>query len=142
MSIRPAKRVLQALCVAIGVASLSPITTYAAEPEQVARCFFVYAPIYEVAKRRSDQALLAYATPRMTWLAGYFEANRNNKVVADHFKASVAANKAAGMRLEDQVVKSLDDRAAGVPGAVQALTKALKPAAECDQALDLQGKGS
>ncbi|HBP6526435.1 TPA: hypothetical protein L6A81_12415 [Pseudomonas aeruginosa] len=140
MIIRPAKRVILALCLALGGASVTPITTYAAEPEQVARCFFVYSPIYEVAKRRSDQALLAYATPRMAWLAGYFEANRNNKVVADQFKASGTANKAAGIRLEGQVVKSLDDRAAGIPGADEALTKALKPAEECDQALDLQGK--
>lgn len=137
-----AKEMILALSMAIGVSVLSPSTTFAAEPEQVARCFFVYAPILEVAKRRSDQALLAYATPRMTWIAGYIDANRGNKVFADQFKAGVPANKAAGIRLEEQLVKSLDDRAAGVPGADQALSKALEPAAACDQATGLLGAGT
>lgn len=110
-------------------AGTAPIT---ATPEQVSHCFFVYAPIMEVAKRNGAKPLIDYALPRMSWMSGYFEAKQGDANFQQIFTEHGAENKAFGIALEHKLTPVVIAVREGRKDAVVTLQSVLTPARECD----------
>lgn len=74
----------------------------------ISRCFFVYAPIFQVGRDRPHTELFQFGQPRVAWVGGYVQANRDNPTFKRVFEANLDANKRAGIKIEETLVQALN----------------------------------
>lgn len=86
--------------------------TWAADPtyQTISRCFFVYAPIAQVGRDYSHAELFQFGQARVSWIGGYIQANQSNLAFKQVFESSLAANKRAGIQIENALISALDNR--------------------------------
>lgn len=97
----------------------------------VSRCFFVYAPMYEVSGRINDILLRSYATQRLMYVRGVLEASKTDPLFKQIFENNLPRNKAAGMSIEEKLVE------ARRTGNTDGYNKEISRAAVCDKELGL-----
>jgi hypothetical protein len=98
----------------------------------ISRCFFVYAPMYEVSAKLGDSKLRSYATQRMMYLRGIMESSQSDPVFKRVFEMNLAKNKSAGTRIEDSLIEANRNRDA------ERYNRTMSLATMCDQELGLQ----
>jgi len=76
----------------------------------IARCFFVYAPLYQVAKKMNDEKLLNYSLQRMMYLKGLLGTLKDDGKFKVIFEKNLKKNKADAQLIEDDLIKSLYEK--------------------------------
>ncbi len=76
----------------------------------IARCFFVYAPIYEVAKKSNNEKLLNYGLQRMMYIKGALNSLMSDENFKSIFERDLKKNKADGLLIEEGLLKSLKEK--------------------------------
>ena len=121
-------------CLVIFAVLLSISVVYGAEPnhETISRCFFVYAPIFEVGREIKNQELFIYGQKRFVYIADYMKANNPefNKV----FEANLQVNKQKGIALGNRLKKAIYSRD------INAFIQIMNIARNCDMQLGLQSE--
>lgn len=97
----------------------------------VARCFFIYAPLFEAAKKLSDDHLFIYSQKRLAYVLGYQKGRGSNSDFERVFDRDLAGNKAFAQRLESDLLRSVDKQDA------KGVSESLGHAKGCDLALGL-----
>lgn len=105
----------------------------AADPSHstLSRCFFVYAPIFETAKKMESPVLFAYGQKRIAWVGGYVQGQQNNPQFKAVFERDLKANKQAGIALKSRLTRAFTAQDAREYSAVMAVAR------ECDRSLGL-----
>jgi hypothetical protein len=99
--------------------------------ELISRCFFVYAPIYEVAGQTGDTKLRTYALQRLMYVRGLTESLRSDPVFERVFTENLSRNRSAGIAIERMLPQAI--RA----GDATSYNAQLDIAAECDRQFGL-----
>lgn len=107
---------------------------------QVSHCFFIYGPILEVANKASNKPLKDYVLPRISWVWGFIQAKKGDAEFEVAFQRNITANKAAGMTLERSLWAALAMSKSNSEAAGIAVTRALRPAEECDEYIGMSRK--
>lgn len=102
-----------------------------ARAEVVSRCFFIYAPIYEVGAKLHDGKLRSYATQRLMYVRGVIEASKSDLVFKRTFEGKLERNKAAAVLVEEDLLRAHKSKDAIRFNAV------LAKASACDRELGL-----
>jgi hypothetical protein len=123
-------------CLTILAVLLSVKVVYGAESynESISRCFFVYAPIFEVAKEIKSQELLIYAQKRFAFIAGYIKANQNSPEFKEVFEANLQVNKHKGKALQNRLKKEIQSEDSN------AFNQVMNTARNCDKLLGLRSE--
>jgi hypothetical protein len=105
----------------------------AADPSYstLSRCFFVYAPIFETAKKVENPALFAYGQKRLAWVSGYIQGQQSNPQFKAAFEKDLNTNKQAGIALEARLMRAFTTQDAREYSAVMSVAR------ECDRSLGL-----
>ena len=84
----------------------------AAEPSygEVSRCFWVYAPIHELAREIQFQELLVFTQGRVGWMTGFIASNRANQLFKQAFERDLESRKVAGMAMKEVLRKAISLR--------------------------------
>ena len=98
---------------------------------EIARCIFVYAPMQEVATKQNDQRLRSYSLQRLMYVRGVVEANRSNKDFVAAFDGGLQANKAAGVKIEQDLQRAYRESDSAL------YNRTLRQAEQCDQSLNI-----
>lgn len=77
-----------------------------ARAESVSRCFFVYAPMYEVSAKTNDDKLRSYATQRLMYVRGVLESSMTDPLFKRVFEQNLSKNKGAGVRIEQGLMEA------------------------------------
>ncbi len=88
--------------VMVMVSMLCSFLTHAADPsfEKISRCFFVYAPIFQVGRDTPHTELFHFGQVRVGYMGGYVQANKSNPHFKQVFERDLSTNKQFGIHLE------------------------------------------
>jgi hypothetical protein len=94
------------------VATLSSLSAHSAEPsfETISRCFFVYAPIFQVGRDVPHTELFQFGQVRVGYMGGYVQANKSNSHFKQVFEGNLSENKRAGIQLESSLKSAISSR--------------------------------
>ena len=113
--------------------ALASSAAFAADPTHgaISRCFFVYAQIFETAKKLDNAPVLIYGQKRLAWVGGYMQAQQNNPKFKSVFEGNLKGNKQAGVAIEARLTGAIRS------GDAQEYIAVMNIARECDKQLGL-----
>lgn len=100
----------------------------------VSRCFFVYAPILEVAKWSRNSNLESYAMQRMLYMKGFLESRSDDPQFKYIFESNLSKNKSVGVLLEESLKR------ASTNGDKNLFNRELRKGEYCDNELGIKTK--
>jgi hypothetical protein len=117
----------------VSVLALSANTAFAADSYQAifSRCFFVYAPIFQTARKLENAPVFIYAQKRFAFMMGYMQDKKDNPQFDKAFKQNHEANKQAGIVIENRLTQAIRLADVSEYVAVMNISK------ECDRQLGL-----
>jgi len=97
-----------------GIAALLMATSaaHAAEPsfEAVSQCFFIDGAVFEAAKKTMHNELFQFAKSRLSWVAGYMQANTSNGAFVKAFEDNLMTNKRYAWELDKLLTKAIQTK--------------------------------
>ena len=73
----------------------------------VSECFFIYAPLLEVAKQHNISDLKNYALIRLKYLQGYLDAKKNDREFELVFKTDLDVHKREGKDITNKLEQAI-----------------------------------
>lgn len=73
----------------------------------ISRCFFVYAPLYEVSLKHTDEKLKVYALQRLMYVRGHLDSHKDDPAFKKIFQSGLLQNKQAGVVIENQLTRAI-----------------------------------
>ena len=100
----------------------------------VARCFFVYAPILDYAKKSRNSGIETYAMQRMLYIRGFMENLTGDPHFKHVFESNLTQNRSAGILIADSLERASrsNDNAR--------INRELRKAEKCDNELGIKTK--
>ena len=71
--------------------------------DDIARCFWIYAPMHELAKEMQLVQLQSFTLGRVGWLGGYLQANINNQQFKYSFENDLKNKKSQGIAMKESM---------------------------------------
>lgn len=81
--------------------------------DDISRCFWVYAPMHELAKEMQLVQLQSFTLGRIGWLGGYTQANINNQQFKYSFESDLKNKKSQGIAMKGdmrEAILSMDEK--------------------------------
>ncbi len=100
--------------------------------DSISQCFWVYAPIHELAREIDFQDLLFFTQSRVGWYAGYFQANKTNPSFKQAFERDLEKRKFAGLAMKEELRRSILAKNNG------AYLSIINKAVACDKTLGIK----
>lgn len=109
------------------------ISAHATEPSfnTISRCFFVYAPIFQVGRDIQHTELFQFGQVRVGYMGGYVQANKLNPHFKQVFEGNLSANKRAGIKLEYTLKEAISSRNK------QLFSSVINEAVNCDRQIGI-----
>ena len=121
----------------LGLFMFSSLAVAANSPYEVSsKCFFVYAPVFEVGRDTGGEKLKNYGQVRMAWISGYIQTNKSNAEFNEVFNRNLKINKAMGIALEERLRNALRSRTQ------KAFNSVLDEVTACDRQLGFVDQAS
>lgn len=118
----------------IAVTSANAQQSGVVQLESVARCIFVYAPLYEFSVSANNVALKTYTLERMMFVRGFNQARLEDLVFKRIFEFNLQQNKRAGVEIKANLNRAADQ------GDAAAHHRELEKAAVCDKELAITNR--
>jgi len=103
--------------------------------EEVSRCFFIYAAIFEVGRDHNKPQLFQFGQTRSSWAGGYVQANQNNQAFKRVFENNLAANKRTAIQILDSLPTAIANRNQSAFNAI------INQAVVCDRSFGIRTSG-
>ena len=130
------KKKLLYICTLLSIAASA--TSFGATPSYkvVSKCFFVYSPIAETGRDLNIPALFSYGTKRITQVASFIKANKQNLKFIKAFEGSIATNKKNAIALEKKLRRAIESNNETEFNAV------MEYSMSCDKSLNIKNNGA
>ncbi len=100
--------------------------------DAISKCFWVYAPIHEVAKELRLNELQFFTQGRVGWYAGFFQANKENSEFNVAFKYDLESRKSVGLAMGDELRRAIKNNNN------ETYLRVINKAVECDSVIGVR----
>ncbi len=98
----------------------------------ISNCFWVVAPIHELANELQLHDLWSFTQGRVSWLGGYVSANKGNKDFETAFNLNLERRKAVGLSMKEELKRAIQT------GNSEKYNEILSKAIACDAVLGIR----
>lgn len=99
--------------------------------DSISKCFWVYAPIHELAKDLRLQDLQFFTQGRIGWFTGFIQANKGNQLFNNAFNFQLEERKTAGLKMKEELRYAIQS------GNNMSYQKIILKAIDCDKLLEI-----
>lgn len=100
--------------------------------DAISKCFWIDAPIHELAKDMKLHDLQFFTQSRIGWLAGFMQANRESAEFNAAFQVEIERRKAAGIAMKEELRRAIQT------GNNRRFQELISKAVECDKVMGIK----